>query len=271
MYVVLCLQNVPKHFLSLSKTATLSRQHKRSLVPQENILSRNWSLLVRHIFHCGCPSLPTCDISCCRYDCQATCHSYFKLSALAHRVNRLFCCCLAFSVPLSLLLSVWGCGFLLCPFLILLILFLLSFWFFCLVSLKLLLLLLRNEGCTFSFHCWFSTTLEKAQGSCHLLFLAFVVPAANNRRRHLGSHIMSAIISLPKWEGSSLVYPQCTLPFKGLWIIIDGILKRAGWIMHFWFSSQTETLWVGNEKEIFGWMWKWFIWYKRKCSVAIIV
>lgn len=77
--------------MALSKTATMSRQHKRLLVPEKNVLSRNWSLLV-------CPAFLTRDISWCRYDCQASWHSCFKLSALTYSVNRLFCCCLASSL-----------------------------------------------------------------------------------------------------------------------------------------------------------------------------
>lgn len=138
-----------------------------------------------------------------------------------------------------------------------------------LISLGLLLLLLRNEGCTFSFHCWFSTALEKAQGSCPLLFLASVVSAANDL--HMDIRAFTSWVRSPHQSGKEAL--QCTLsvlcPFKGLWMIIDGILKWAEWIMHFWFSSQIETLWVGNEKENFGWMWKWFIWCKSKCCVVV--
>lgn len=140
---------------------------KDLLSHKKNTLSRKWSSLVRQIFHRDWPGLSTWDTSCYGYNCQATCHSCFKLPALAHSYNHSFCLLLSVCLFSYFLHEDF---FLLCPFLILLILSLLSLWF--LLYLGWLLLLMRK-------HCWYSTTLVKAQGSCHL-FLAFLVPAASN-------------------------------------------------------------------------------------------
>lgn len=137
--VFIMLQNIFCNMAS-SETATLSRKCKRSLVPQIKYSFKelifisqsdfpSWLSSFAHMWHLMLQiQLPNCP-----------------LSALAHSVNRHSCCCLVFSVHIPLLLSVWGWGFLFCPFLILLMFF--SCWIFCsfaLISLEMLLLLLRN-------------------------------------------------------------------------------------------------------------------------------
>lgn len=128
-------------------------------------------------------------------------------------------------------------------FLVLLPRFLLGWFFF---------LLLRNEGCTHIFSLLALSSSREGSGKLPPFPSGTHCPHSQwLTHGHLAFHIVSTISS-PKWEGRSSAYPHSVLcPFQGLWMTTDGILKRSGWIMHFRFSSQSETLWVGNEKENF--------------------
>lgn len=113
-------------------------------------------------------------------------------------------------------------------------------------------LLLRNEGCTHIFSLLALSSSREGSGKLPPSPSGTHCPHSQwLTHGHLAFHIVSTISS-PKWEGRSSAYPHSVLcPFQGLWMTTDGILKRSGWIMHFRFSSQSETLWVGNEKENF--------------------
>lgn len=229
--------SLPKTFSAALHRLWRSSSHNRS------ILGKNWSLPVRQIFHPGRPALPSCDSSRCRYNSQAPCHSCS--SFVPWHIVPTHC----FLLP-YFCLSWKTCLFSL--FIIFLILFLLNFWFFCLDSSRagffccwemrgahifsLLALSSSREG---------SGKLPPSPSGTHCPHSQWLTHG------HLAFHIVSTISS-PKWEGRSSAYPRSVLcPFQGLWMTTDGILKRSGWIMHFRFSSQSETLWVGNEKENF--------------------
>lgn len=132
--------------------------------------------------------------------------------------------------------------------------------------------LLRNEGCTHIFSLLAPNSSREGSGKLPPSPSGTHCPCSQwLTHGHLAFH-MASTISSPEWEGRSSSYPHTVLcPFQGLWMTTDGILKRSGWIMHFWFHSQSETLWVGNKKENFRSMWKCFVWCIRKCWVVISV
>lgn len=177
---------------------------------------------------------------------SAPCHSCPQLCALAHSANRLLSVfLLLFSVEDVPFFSLYDPSHSFsAKFSVPLPWFLLGCFFF--------FLLLKKEGCTHIFSLLALNSSREGSGKLPPSPSGSHCPCSQwLPHGHLAFHIVSTISS-PEWEGRSSVYPHSVLcPFQGLWMTTEGILKRSGWIMHFWFSSQSEALWVGNEKENF--------------------
>lgn len=103
--------------------------------------------------------------------------------------------------------------FLFCPFLFLLILFLLSFWSFCLDFSWATAFAAEKRGVHIFFPLLVLNSSREGAGKLPSSLSAIRCLCSQwPTRRHLRFHIMSAIPS-PKWEGTSSVRPQCALPF----------------------------------------------------------